>query len=86
MLFRSKIIRANIGYMALQLSPGKHHIEMRYTIPGLKAGVVLSIIGWMVYFADFFVRCFLKQEKKRYDRKPGPIEENMLRETDKGRI
>ncbi|MCI8322812.1 MAG: YfhO family protein [Lachnospiraceae bacterium] len=81
-----KIIRANIGYMALQLSPGKHHIEMRYTIPGLKAGVVLSIIGWMVYFADFFVRCFLKQEKKRYDRKPGPIEENMLRETDKGRI
>lgn len=67
-----KIIRANIGYMALQLPPGKHHIEMHYTVPWLKAGVVLSIIGWMVYFVEFFVRCFCKQGKKgkRYYRKP----------------
>jgi len=45
----TQINRANIAFMAIQLSPGHHEIELRYRTPGLRAGVVFSIIGFAIF-------------------------------------
>lgn len=38
-------IRSDLGFMAVDVPAGESAIRFRYTIPGLKAGIVLSIIG-----------------------------------------
>ncbi len=40
-----KILRGNIMFMALSLTPGYHEIEFTYCTPGLKAGVITSIVS-----------------------------------------
>lgn len=43
------LIHADLGFMALRLSPGTHHIELRYTTPLLATGACFSVIGWLGY-------------------------------------
>lgn len=40
-----KIYQANTAFMAVELSAGNHHVELRYWTPGLTAGIILSLIG-----------------------------------------
>ena len=39
------IYQANIGYMAIKLSAGINHIQFIYQTPGLKLGLIISIIS-----------------------------------------
>ena len=38
-------IRSDLGFMAVDVPAGESALRFRYTIPGLKAGIVLSGIG-----------------------------------------
>lgn len=42
------ILNANVGFMAVQLSEGTHHVELHYETPNLKTGAVLSLIGIII--------------------------------------
>lgn len=50
-----EILHGDIGFMAFRLSPGNHHLELRYETPGLKLGAAVSgisllcFIGFSVY-------------------------------------
>lgn len=44
-----KLYRANVMYMGVDLSPGNHDVVLTYTTPGLKIGVILSILGWISF-------------------------------------
>lgn len=46
--------RANIMYMGMALDSGKHQITLKYQTPGLKIGLLISVVGlcifiWLVY-------------------------------------
>ena len=42
------ILNANVGFMAVQLSEGTHHVELHYETPNLKTGAILSLVGIIV--------------------------------------
>jgi hypothetical protein len=42
---RAKILPANGGYRAIALDPGDHHVEMRFTPPGLYGGFFVSCLA-----------------------------------------
>lgn len=43
------VIRNYPGMMAVPLKPGQNHVVFRYTTPGLKAGIITSIIGVILF-------------------------------------
>lgn len=47
----TELVKANIMFMALELDEGEHEIELRYSTPNLKAGIVISVFGFMLIFA-----------------------------------
>ncbi len=42
-----KIYQANTAFMAVELSAGNHQVELRYWTPGLTAGIICSVIGFV---------------------------------------
>lgn len=42
---RVNLVQANVGFMGVELPAGEHDIELKYWIPGLTAGIVLSGTG-----------------------------------------
>lgn len=49
---KTSIVKANGMYMAIPLTPGKHHIQLKYSTPWLRAGILTSLmtfIGVLIY-------------------------------------
>ena len=69
---KAELLRANDMYMGVDLTPGDHHVVLLYTTPHLKAGVILSAVG----FAAFAASIAAGEVKKRGGKKKG---ENALR-------
>lgn len=38
-------MKVNIGFMGIFLEPGEHEIELRYRLPGLYEGAIISLIS-----------------------------------------
>lgn len=57
----TELYQANIKNMALALDEGTHHINLIYHTPYLRTGAVLSVIG----FIGFFALLFQDRNKKR---------------------
>jgi uncharacterized membrane protein YfhO len=51
---QQKLLNANTAFMALPLSKGVHEIHLSYFTPGLKAGLVLSALGWVIFLILLF--------------------------------
>jgi uncharacterized membrane protein YfhO len=47
---KTKLLRANTMFMALPLKAGFYNIELRYFTPGLKVGIILSILGFLLFW------------------------------------
>ena len=45
----TKLQKANTMFMALELEPGSHEIRLTYCTPYLKAGMLLSVLGLVIY-------------------------------------
>ena len=46
-------IRVHGGLTGLELSAGNHQVVMEYTVPGLKTGVLLSLLGCLIVMGYF---------------------------------
>lgn len=57
----TEIYQANGMYMGIPVSAGDHKIELTYTTPGVKIGLVISAAGWAV----FVVLIIVMQRRKR---------------------
>lgn len=52
---KRELMQANIGLMAVELESGYHNIELKYRLPGMTAGIIMSFIGvlavcWIVIY------------------------------------
>lgn len=56
------LLRANVGYTALELDAGEHEILLRYHTPLMKAGAVISVLSFPALAAVVF---FTERKKKR---------------------
>lgn len=45
----AKILRADTAYMALELEPGSHQIELEYTTPFIRLGGGMTVLGCLVF-------------------------------------
>lgn len=52
----AEIIRADFGFMALPLTSGSHQITLKYQAPGLRLGILLSLVGWALFLAGLGLR------------------------------
>lgn len=57
----TQIYEADEAYMAISLEPGRHKVELVYTTPYIKAGGVVSLIGW----AGFICYIAVSRKKER---------------------
>ncbi len=62
----TKIEKVNVGFMAVAAAEGENDIRFEYTTPGLKAGLAVSGVGWIV-FAAYLILC--RVERKKQDHK-----------------
>ncbi|MCI8326519.1 MAG: YfhO family protein, partial [Lachnospiraceae bacterium] len=46
---KTPLFKANVMYMALPLRAGSHKIELSYHTPGLKLGVYISCVGFVIF-------------------------------------
>ncbi|MDO4633113.1 MAG: YfhO family protein [Eubacteriales bacterium] len=64
---KMKLYRSNENFMSLELEEGEHHVELKYTTPGLKPGIWMALCGMAVLICmivhDF--ECTKKRTKKR---------------------
>ena len=42
------LVRANLGFMGAPIPPGDHSVELRYATPGIRAGLIVSIVSAIV--------------------------------------
>lgn len=52
----TKVYQANGMYMGIAVGKGSHKIELRYTTPGLTAGIFISGAAWIVFFGMLIYR------------------------------
>jgi uncharacterized membrane protein YfhO len=45
----AKLLLANLGFMGLLIEPGKHTIDLIYTLPYFHVGIMISIAGLLIY-------------------------------------
>ncbi len=50
----TKIYETNLGFSSVIVPAGSHEINFRYFPPGLKLGIILSAIGWLITAILFF--------------------------------
>jgi hypothetical protein len=43
------IERADTIFRAVRIPPGQHQVAMTYATPGLRAGALLALVGWMIF-------------------------------------
>lgn len=60
---------ANKYFLGINITKGEHQIEMKYTTPYLKEGLVISIIGILILGIIIFIENFGKNTmEKRKER------------------
>ena len=60
---------ANKYFLGINITKGEHQIEMKYTTPYLKEGLVISIIGILIFGIIIFIENFGKNTlEKRKER------------------
>lgn len=57
-----ELLKTNVMYMGLPLSAGEHTIELRYTTPYLKEGILLSGIGFIAFLTIIVVYAVRKKK------------------------
>jgi len=45
---KCQVVQANVMYMALPLSPGTHHIILKYETPYLRVGIFVSFMALVI--------------------------------------
>jgi uncharacterized membrane protein YfhO len=63
---KTEIVLANIGYMGVFLETGDHEIKLIYETPGMKAGLLLSLLSLASLSLIMIYRGFIKINKQMH--------------------
>ena len=50
--------------LALEMPPGKHEVELRFTPPGRNKGFIVSAVCWLIYI---FIWVYIRKKQKKKD-------------------
>ncbi len=59
--------KANLGFIGFELEVGSYEIKLSYTIPYLKQGMILSIVGFMIFGVIILGERNLSKKKQRIE-------------------
>lgn len=63
------LIRANIGFMGTFIEPGEHTIVLKYHSPGIKLGIVLSVLGLIIFVGMLIIDYLILEDNKEENKK-----------------
>lgn len=63
-----KPLKVGSAFLAVSLTKGQHTLKFRYSAPGFKTGLLLSVFGWIVYIAFFHLKKLIKTKKKKNEK------------------
>ena len=52
------------AFLALEMPPGKHEVEFRFTPPGRNKGFIASAVCWLIYI---FIWVYIRKKQKKKD-------------------
>ena len=52
------LIKANTMYMGIMLEPGEHTVQLKYMTPGLPVGIILSIMGLILFIGVIILNIY----------------------------
>lgn len=52
---KTQVIRADLGFVAIPLSEGNNDVILSYNTPYLKTGLIMTIVGVVIYIICFFI-------------------------------
>ncbi len=61
----AQVIKANVGFMAVEVPEGDSEIRFDYTTPGLSLGIKISIVSLCVLVGYVFIATFLDKKKAK---------------------
>ena len=53
---KTEIVRANYSFMAIYVKPGTHTVHFEYMTPGLKAGIIVSVLSVIAFCSLFIIQ------------------------------
>ena len=62
-------MRASVGFMAVDVPAGQHTVRFTYRTPGLVAGIVVGIAGWLG-LAGYLAVMFMMRKRKPAEATP----------------
>ena len=62
---KTKLYLANVGFMALDITAGEHHILLKYQTPYLKTGILLSLFALTLFAGYIFYDIYRKNRKNK---------------------
>jgi len=74
-----EILKANVGFMAVEISEGENEIRFDYTTPGLSLGIKISLVALGVLVVYVFTAFILDRKKART-----PVEITEVNDEQKG--
>lgn len=51
---RTNILKADYGFSAIKLNKGDHNIELKFNLPWLKGGIIISLLSLLILFTLIF--------------------------------
>ena len=60
---KAEIVRANVGFMAVDVPAGSHTVRFTYRTPGLVAGIAVGIGGMLLLAGYLVLMTFLRKRK-----------------------
>lgn len=60
----TKLQKANLMYMAAEITAGNHEIQLNYEVPGLRLGMIISVIGVTAFAAIIGVSIYRKKQHR----------------------
>lgn len=61
---KEKLLRVNYLYRGVELKEGEHNVKMVYNSKAEKIGIILTIIGYLIFISGFFIK---KKDEKRLE-------------------
>ncbi|MEG2814274.1 MAG: YfhO family protein, partial [Oscillospiraceae bacterium] len=61
---KAEIIKANVGFMAVKVPKGESNIEFSYKTPGLKTGIIVTILTSLILGLYLLIVFYLRKKKK----------------------
>ena len=64
-----EVINVNTGFIGVELEAGNHEITFSYTTPWLYAGIIITIVGFIIFFAIVIYETIYLKRKKYLEEK-----------------